>query len=336
MATKKLSRAALALAAQMTESYNRMNAHSEDRDARMDAGETNVLAQQLEQMMLKVYEEKYPALKARQFFNVNSNVDTGADSYSFERTNEAGEAAFIDDDGYADDLPTVETSSSKELRGIAPIGIAYHYTMQDIRRAAFMKKDLSGKKARKARRAYERKFDRTAAFGSAEWRIGSGLLNDADVDIKAPAAAGLWTAKTGLQMLADLNRFVRTVNVDSKEVYNADTILMPTDHLWLAQQTLVSATGDGAGTTVLEAFLKANRGIRRVDSWNVLAGAGAGSTNRFMACDSSPDVVEIVEPQSFEIMPAQERNLAFVVNCHGRTAGAAIEEPLGVAYMDGL
>jgi len=286
-------------------------------------------------MMTRVYEEKYPALKARQFFSVSSNVDTGADSYSFAREFEYGEAAFISDDGYAEDLQTVETAQTKELRGIAAIGIAYHYTMQDIRRAAFMNKDLSPKKARKARRAYERKFDQVAAFGDSDWKIGSGLLNDAAVDIKAPAAAGLWTAKTGLQMLADLNKLARALMVDSKELFEANTLLMPTNHLHLARQTLISSTGD-SGSTVLEAFLRANPNIQRVDSWNLLSGAGAGATNRFMICDNTPDAVEIIEPQAFEIMPAQERNLAFVVNCHGRTAGAAIEEPLACAYMDGL
>jgi len=330
----KISRAARVLAAQMTASYNRMHEHQEGHFMRMDAGETNVLSQQLEQMMLKVYEEKYPSLKARSFFSVSSNVDTGADSYSFERTNDVGEARFIDDNGWADDLPTVETLSEKELRGIASLGIAYVYTMQDVRRAAFMDKDLSSKKPRKARRAYERKFDQVAAFGSSKWNIGTGLLNDAEVDIKAPAAAGLWSAKTGLEILADLKMLVRTINVDSKEVYNANLILMPTDHLWEAGDKLISPTG-ATEVSALDAFKKAHPNVR-VDSWNLLAGAGAGASDRILACDTHPDVVEIVEPQSFEIMPAQERNLAFIVNCHGRTAGAAIEEPMGFAYMDNL
>lgn len=320
----------------IAEAFNYRHRAKPGRQNRMDAGETTALALALEDMRTTVYEDAYPSLKARLFFPVSTDVDTGADVYSFERSDFVGEAKIIADDGFADDLPNVEVSSSKEFHKIVSVGDSFSYSIQDIRRAAFMGRPLSAKKALAARRVYERKFDKIAAFGAPAHRIGSGLLNDPDIAIQAMASAGTWATKVAADpqgVLDDMNLLVRSVNVDSKEVYEANRIIVPTAQFWLMSQTKLSAESD---RTVLEAFRAANPDVQIAGSWGLLSGAGAGGLNRAMAYHATPEALEIVEPQAYEILPPESRNLAFVVNCHGRTAGGTVLIPLAAKYMDGI
>lgn len=302
-----------------------------DAHIRVDADETNMLALALEQMRSRVYEDKFAILKARLYLPVSGDVDTGAETYSFEETTEVGEAKIISN--YADDLPAVETSGSKVSHEIIAIGDSYHYSIQDIRRAAFSGKPLNARKAVAARRAWERKLDEVAATGAPNDGIPSGALNNSSVTIEGLAAAGVWSGKTAQQMLNDLNKLVRGLVTDSKEHYMGDSLLMP-----LAQHLLISQTrfSNDNSETVLEAFLRANPAVQSVDPWDKLAGAGAGATDRVMLYMKDPEILELVIPQEFEVLPPQPKNLAFQVLAHGRTAGCAVHRPLGVRYMDGV
>lgn len=298
---------------------------------RMDADETNMLAQQLEQMRTRVYEAAYPELKARKFIPVSNEVDPGAETFSFEVSDYAGEAKIISN--YADDLPTVETKAEKVTHGIVSVGDAYVYSIQDLRRAAFSGKPLSARKAISARRVWERKLDEIAAEGAPNHGIATGFLNDTNVAITALAAAGTWSTKTAAQMLADLNALSASVITASKELYAPDTLLLPTAQYLLANHTRMSADNP---ESVLSAFLRSNPWIREVDMWNKLSGAGAGGLHRAVAYAKDPEVLELQVPQEFEVLPPQPKNLAFQVLCHGRTAGTTVTRPLGVKYMDGI
>jgi len=328
----KISKKSQIHAERIARAYNERFEGDSGPFARMDANDTIALSEALEDAKARTYEDVYPALQARTFFNVDNSVDAGADVFSVERTDFRGEAAVISDDGNADDLPRVQVNASKELRSILSMGDSFAYTVHQLRAAAFLGKPLSNRLALAARRVYERKFDEIAAFGFGDSRISTGLVNDPNVDIKT-VITGTWGTATAAQILADANKLVKELNVDSKETYSADSILLPTEAYHIMSQTYKSVDSD---TTLLQAFLAANPGIQRVASWRALTGAGAGSTNRMIAYMQSPEVAEIIEPQAFEMLPPQARNLAFVVNCHGRTAGGAAFSPLGMAYMDGI
>lgn len=329
--SEKISAGSKLAAELVADQYNLMNANHTGRDSRMDDDSIVTFAEALEDMKARVYEAEYPALKARLFFNVDSGVDTGAEFFSFERGDARGKAKIISN--HADDLPSVSVEGSKENYPIVSLGTSFQWSIQDIRRAAFMGKPLADRLSRAAQRAYEDLFDELAAFGDADSRITSGLLNDPNVSVEALAGAGVWSSKTPTEILADLNALTAAVYNGSKELHMADTVLLPTAQYKRIAQTRLSV--DNA-ETVLEAFRRANPEVQRVDSWRKLTGAGAGSTDRALAFSSRPDTHEINEPQPFEILPPQSRNLAFVVPCHGRSGGGAVLLPLAWKYMDGI
>ena len=331
----KPSNKSLAQARHMVARFNELNAMAGNTgrfdSIRQDADETNMLALQLEDMRSRVYEDVFAPRKSRLFFPASNDVDTGAETYAYTETTEIGQADIINN--FADDLPTAETSGVKVTHNVVSVGIAYHWSLQDVRRAAFSGQPLPARKAVAARRAFERKLDDIAASGAADDGIASGAVNNANVSITALAAAGVWSGKTGAQIVADLNDLVKSVVVDSKEAYMADTVLMPLDQYMLISQTEY-ATGYPA--TILETFLRNNPSIQRVEPWEKLDQAGAASADRVMAFMSDPEIIEHVIPQEFEVLPPEARGLGWRVACHGRTAGIAVHRPLGVKYLDGV
>ena len=304
---------------------------ADGRADRMDADETNMLALQLEVMRAKVYATEYPEQKARQYIPVTNEDDPAAESIAYEETDEAGEAALISN--YADDLPTVESKGEKISFEVRAYGVAYTYTLQDIRRAAFSGKPLRTKKAVAAMKAWERKLDTVAFQGDPDAGIAQGFGNHGSVGIETLAAAGTWATKTAQQMLDDLNKLVSGFITTSEELHEPTDLVLPTAQFLLMNQTRMSTDN---GETVMAAFLTANPTIQRVGSWNKLDGAGAGGLDRMVAYKRDSDVLELVIPQEFEVFPPQPKNLAFNVPCHGRTAGTHLYRPLGMRYMDGI
>ena len=298
---------------------------------REDADETNMLALQLEQLSARVYEDEYIASKARQFLPVNNELSEGADVYSFERTGYAGEAKIITN--FADDLPTVETSGNKETHSVVHLGMGYDYSILDMARAAFTGKPLSTKKATAARDIWERRLDDVASFGAPDHGIATGVLNDANIATEALAAAGAWSTKTAPQILADLNALVRSVFTGSEEIHQGGRLVLPSAQYLQVLQTQMSVDN---GETIASAFMRANPMVSALDSWNKLAGAGAGDSDRAFVFKSSLDVLELAIAREFTLTPPVRKNLAFRVDAYGSTAGAIVNKPLACKYMDGI
>lgn len=308
---------------------NRLSPRSEPA-LRADAGEAGMLELQLEQMRARVYEVQYTELKARKFLPIATDIDTGAETFSYEQTDEVGEAKIITN--YSDDLPSASSKTEKITHHIVSLGDSFEYSIQDLRRAAFSGVPLDARKAKAARNAYERGLDNLAAVGSSAHNIG-GFVAASGVEISALAAAGAWSTKTGVEMLADLNKLVNEYIVNNKETIMPDTLLLPTAQYLLMSQTQMDTQNS---RTLLEAFKASNPSVNMVEPWNVFDGSGVGPSDRAVLYRRDPEIVELVIPQEFEVFAPEPRNLAFIVNCHGRTAGTCIYRPLGIRYIDGI
>ena len=296
---------------------------------RADAGEAGMLELQLEQMRARVYEVQYTELKARKFLPVATDIDTGAETFSYEQTDEVGEAKIITN--YSDDLPSASSKTEKITHHIVSLGDSFEYSIQDLRRAAFSGVPLDARKAKAARNAYERGLDNLAAVGSAAHNIG-GFVAATGVEISA-AIGAVWSGLTGTQVLADLNKLVNDFITNNKETIMPDTLLLPTSQYLKMTQTQMDTANS---RTVMEAFKASNPSVNMVEPWNVFDAAGDSGKDRAVLYRRDPEIVELVIPQEFEVFAPEPRNLAFVVNCHGRTAGTCIYRPLGIRYMDGI
>jgi len=335
---KRAHKRSLAQAEMIVDHLNHVAAGS--GDTRLDADETNMLALELEQMRSRVYEAEYPELKARKFLPIMSEIDSGAETFSYRETDIAGKAKVIRN--YADDPPSVETSSSKTTHSVVALGDSFDYTIQDMRRAALSGQPLTARKAIAARRVWERGLDDIAATGAPQDGIANGLLNktigtSAGQIRGTTMTAASWAdaTSTGDTMVADLNLAVQEMIEDSAELYTPNHLLLTTSlFLRLSHKRMSTDTSE----TALEAFLRTNPWIEDVQPWNLLKAVdgASGNNSRGLLYRKSPEVVELVVPQEFEILPPQVRNYAFRVLAHGRTAGTVVYRPLGLRYLSGM
>lgn len=299
----------------------------------LDASENAFFARALEQVKAKTYDIKYPALRAREFVPVDNTIDNATQTITYRQYSQVGMAKLLA--SYADDLPRSDVKATEFSAQVKGIGASYGYNLQEIRAAARAQTDLEGKKAAAARRAVEVVIDRIIAKGDAATGL-LGLLNQPNaLSYTVPNGVGgsaTWALKTAAEKLKDMVNICEYVPKQTKEVEKVDTLIMPRD-----QYTLISTErfSDSSDLTTLEVFKKNYPGVK-VESWDLLDTAGAAATDRMVAYRNSPDVLEVAIPQEFEQLPAQERNLEFVVPCHGRIGGVLAYYPMAIAYGDGI
>lgn len=297
-------------------------------EERCDAGETAFMARQLEQILSRTFDVKYPELKARKFIPLSNEVNSGAQSYTYRQWDEFGIAAIISN--YADNLPMVDAFAKEFTAKVVSLGAAYHYSVQDIRSAAFAQVDLDSRRSMAARRAIETKIDQLAAIGDTS--IGTkGFLNATNVPVVA-VITGSWSdATTAQQILDDLNKLVNSVINLTKETIIPDTLILDTVSYQVANS---KRTSDLDSRSVLKSFLENNEHIKNIDQWHRCSTASAGGGRRIVCYKRDPEVLELVIPQEYEQFPPQAENLKFKIPCHARMGGVSVRYPMGIAYMD--
>lgn len=301
--------------------------------ARLDAGETATIARQLLYVKARTYDVKYPMFKARDFIPVSHDIPSGAETWSYFQWDMYGMAKIIAN--YATDFPRADVVKKEFTQAIKSLGSSYAYTVQDMRRIAFMGQAGGGqidtKRAGAARRTIEAAIDDIAAVGNADAGF-SGLVNNANVPILA-APVGTWATATALEIIGDLNALVQKVITQSNEVEQPDTLLLPTAEFGIITATPYSAFGD---RTIATWFLNNTPYIRNADQWIKLNLANAGGTGgRLLAYRRDPEVLTLEIPQEFEQFQAQVEGMTYQVPCHARIGGVAIYYPLAMCYMDG-
>jgi hypothetical protein len=298
---------------------------------RADAGETAAFVRQLEYVKARTYDVKYLELKARQFLPVDSEVPSGAESFTWRSWDWAGMAKILAN--YADDLPKVTVLGKENVQGIKSLGASYDYTIQDIRAASMAGTNLDARKAMAARRAVENRIEKLAAVGDSMADL-PGFLNNANVPILTnPTINANWPAATSAQILDDLHEIANKIVEQTLDTHRPDTMLLPVSRYSIVATRSFSTT---IPDTILSVFLRTSPWIRNVDQWSFLDTAGTGGITRAVAYERSPEVVELVIPQEFEQFPPQARNLSFEVPCHARIGGVSIRYPLAMVYADGV
>lgn len=304
---------------------------------RLDAGETATITRQLLYVKAQTYDIKYPMFKARMFIPVSHDVPTGAESWSFWSYDSYGMAKIISN--YATDFPNVDVKVSEEFFKVVPIGDSYTYTVQDMRRIAFMGAqgtqrgaNIDVKRANRARMAIESAIDDIAAVGAPDAGF-TGFINNANVPVLA-APTGNWATATPLQMVGDMNAMWQTIMNSTQQIEIPDSIVFAP-----ASYNIITGIpfSTFANMTVAQWFITNNPHIGDMDQWYKLSLADAGGTGPRAVCyrrDANAVFMEI--PQEFEQFAPQLEGMQYTVPCHARMGGVAFPYPLSALYMDGL
>lgn len=327
-----------------------------DRDpnpmTRMDADETGILARELEQIETQLIRTRYPDVIGLDYIPLIPGTDPGlmaGGTYTWRRADKRGQARFIAD--MAADFPRAEIDVSENYTPVRPIGMAYGYTVPEIKAFALAQKrggniNLETERALAARHFIDRFVDQILAIGAPDFGTVNpivGLASDSSVSILTPVAGAWGVGSTGVlsatpqQILADIQAMERYVWHNSLTTALADTLLLPSDSFSLLNTPL----GVNNDHTILDFVLqnslcKAMTGKPlNIKPWWQLNTAGAGSVPRAVAYQRDPTVLGALVPVLFEQLPAQPINAAYNIPCLAACGGTVIKFPPGVVYMDG-
>lgn len=310
-----------------------------------DANEALFLERELTQLRLKLFEVQFTPTMARTFAPKATDIAPSAETYSYKVYEPIGKAKLIAYKG--GDIPRVDVIAKEVLGKVHPIGASYGWTINELREAARLQLALPEVKARTAADVIERGIDTILAFGSLPDETGAypdvgllGLINNALVEAIGIMAGKYWVLADGTVnptplspavILEDLGQLASTVSTFSSNVWNVNTILLPTAHYNYIQQTPFSSL---TGETILTVFKRNNPQITQIAPWYKLNAAGAGGLPRAIAYQKDSAILESIVPQEFEVMPPEVRGFEFLNNCHARCGGVKIYQPLACRYMD--
>lgn len=315
-------------------------------EGRVDSNEQAFTIRGLEHIFQQTYDVLYPQLKARSLFPVNTQVPSGANSYTYVQVDKRGEARWITN--YANDFTNAEVLMNEFTGYVKAFGSGFSYSVQDLRAAAAVHlgvgMPLDKLRADAARFACEIFLDDVAAYGSTAQNI-KGFVTHADIPtVTVSSGGGAWTtalatvnAANNAIIIADLNKLVNTPEQSTLGIETPDTLLLP-----LSVKPRLTSPMDMSvfhASSLIDHWLKGQDTIKEVVYWSKLDAAQSNGnlsagTARAMVYRKDPRVVELVEPQPFEMFEPERRGMTFFVACHERTGGITIRYPLACAKMN--
>ena len=299
-----------------------------------DANFVGFFEQQLEQVLAKTYDIKFPQLKGTILIPVDTSINSGADSFSFYTYDSVGMAKVISD--YSQELPRVGIKGQKTTRPIRSLGSSFGYSIQEIRAAQFAGIPLNQREANAARRANDQAVNRIAWGGDAECGLYGFLtypnVPKSDVPNDGTGSATEWSTKTPAQILRDMALAITEVITTTKAVHTVNTLLLPVEQYDFISRTPYSTLN---ADSILKVFMGNNPGVS-VTWVNELKAAGTAGVDVMIAYESDIDNLSLHIPQPFETFPPQARGLEIVVAAHSRTGGIVFYYPLSANIKEGI
>jgi hypothetical protein len=300
----------------------------------LDAADAIFFPRELEYIKARVYDIVYPELKARQYFPID-NEGGWASHITYRQKDYYGAAKIIANHG--DDLPVVGGNTAEYTNKVRDLGLAAEWSLRDINRSRELGRRLDADRLADVRRLMEFSLDAIAASGDTDSGL-KGAINHSSVtpsNVGSGVGGLTWALKTADEIVLDFSECVSTMRSATNGLYSPNTFLIPDSSFAQIAMKRMSSTSD---ISVLEYVLKRlqSLGVQAVLPWYRLESAGAGSTKRMVAYVRDPDVMHLSIPQEFQVLPAQQKNLAVQVPTMLATAGMILRVPAAVIYRDGF
>ena len=314
---------------------------AQDKSMRFDSADDAAVwfAGELDDVKAKTYDRVYPELNALRIFPVSSSVNPGAETATYYAYDISGMADFIAD--YSDDLPRADVCGEPQTVNIRAVGSSYQYSTQDLRASRFAGKSLDARRGEAARKLIDRTINRVAWCGDEKRGLRGVLSANNQVPLWTPGlnAAGTstkFTDKTPDEILADFSGALQYMSAQTNGVEAPDTIAIDqATYIYLAT-TPRSALSD---TTILK-WLETNLHGITFERAGELQGSSEYNPftgqNVMVIYKNDREKLEIEIPLMFNQLPAEPRNLAFVINCEARIAGAIIYYPFSLLIVPGI
>lgn len=301
-------------------------AFANDPELRQDAvGNAAFLARELEYVAAQTYDIVYNPTIGRQIVPMNTAVDPGAETYSYDSFDQVGMAEWVTN--YGNQPPRADAFKTRTTAKLFSFWSSYAYTIQDLRASAMGRTPLDVKRAQIARQVMERFLDGVIAVGDTDRAI-KGLVNNTDIPAVA-TTAGTWATATNAAIAEDLVKLTLQPEQATAGLFKANTLLLP-----LNKKPKLS---NPYSTTFPDSILKVWQNgseVSRIVFWDKLNTASAIGGPRAMAIAVNPMVLEFILAADYEDFPPETKNLETQVICHMRVGGLSLRYALACAKMD--
>lgn len=308
-------------------------------DANLNApGSAVFFRRELEFVFTKTYEKDLPPLTGLDLFHVDTSVDEGAETYTFQMYESSGVAEFIS--ASAKDLPSIDVSAREETANIRMIGLSYAYSIQDIAAAKLANRPLDAMRASATRRADAEKHNRICWYGSTAKGLRGVIGYKYAPRENFPVAISDLTADPMLIVNAMNNAIYGIMRRTNGARGKAKTLVfvLPTEEFTHIQSRRI---GDGTDTTIGEFVANKNSSLAKFEHapelrYDVNDALNPLTVNqRFgFIYDPDPDVISYVMPKAFTMMPAQFKTLCFTINTYSRSGGICMKYPLATVLLE--
>lgn len=303
---------------------------------RLDASESPMFLRAAEHVMAQTYDVQYPQYTALQYIPV-SNEGGAADTIVYRQFDEVSVAKIINN--YATDFPRVDVKGKEFRQAVKDIGNSYGWNVQEIRRAIYEGLPLDAMRARVAREAHVRLWNKIAWMGDVQAGL-QGILYHPNVT-KAAAVTGSWVIGSTANdlIMKDVNIAIQGPYLLTKGVETVDTCLLPLDKYSALATTPYSAQ---VPTFLLDILKAGNPGVLfapvlEMGALPVNPRTGVATpTNVILTFRRDPSKVWFALPQDFEQIEPDKEGMEYVVPCHSRTGGVITPYPLSIRVTDGI
>lgn len=297
------------------------------------------LEEDLEAQNAKVYRRRYAQLKfaAGLVIPIRATVPRGRKTGSYKMYSHTGVAKWLTTGSWKD-IPRASVSAERAYFQVREYAIGYGWELGELEEAQSQGVSLPAEEAFAARKGSDLFLNQVAAFGDDSVGI-HGFLNLPNMTvIDAAAGAGgayRWstlggTAKTALEMKADIDLIRRTMRVVTKNVEKVT-------HIWLPpsfQERLTSVVIDGTAKTAL-AFIRETFPSIKFDELDELENAGTYNGPCIMAANiTGPEDLWLEMPIGYEIHGPFQDGLSWNQIARSSTGGVITPYPQALIRVD--
>lgn len=278
-----------------------------------------------------VYMVKYPLADYADFMPVDTAGDVWTAGSLFYSGDIAGKPEWLD--VAADDMPYADFSRTQFLQENHMAGIGYKWNMGDLKRGQQLGINPLTEKADAATKSAERFIHKIGMIGDG-LKFSTGFINN-PLATTTSAAQAITAATTGDQDVAVINTALTSIEVNTKETYQATTLALPTT----TYNILASKRMPDSSMTVL-AFLREYSVISglTIKKSRHLETAGASSTKRLIAYANTNEVHKFHLPGGgHQFFPAWQKGpFSWEVPGIMSIGGYENRIPKAITFVDGV
>lgn len=181
---------------------------------------------QLANLEARIYEAKYLNINYMDLIPVDTSMPEWVDSVDYISIDAATMGKFIG--ANADDLPNVAANAHKSSIPVGYAGNAFSYSRDELQKSVQTRMPLDVTLARGARRGAEEHMQSVAYFGDSG-RGMTGLFNNPNLTLDNSTLDWNDSGTTALQIVADINDFLKSVWINSSNIHAANTLVLPSE-----------------------------------------------------------------------------------------------------------